>query len=289
MDTIRNPVEWSLDQVRLGASAFASVGRALGHADQDIFAPAPAVRPIAVANLATALRRGFADFMAYRTDVVFLCVVYPVAGIILASISFKHGMLPLLFPLASGFALVGPFAGIGLYELSRRREQAVSVAPWPDAFGVVRAPAFGKIVALGVVLVAILLLWLVTAQGIYDLTLGPKPPPSAAAFLRDIFTTGAGWTLIVAGCGAGFLYAVVALMVGVVSFPLLLDRDVSLGVAVWTSIRAVAVNPLALAAWGLIVASGLVIGSIPMLLGLVIVMPVLGHATWHLYRMLVPR
>jgi uncharacterized membrane protein len=288
MDRIRNPIEWSLDQVRLGAVAVASVGHALGGADQDIFAPAPAVRRIAVADLGEVLSRGWADFKAYRTDVVFLCIIYPVMGISLGSLTFNHDMLPLLFPLASGFALVGPFAAIGLYELSRRREQAVNVA-WPDAFGVARSPAFGKIVVLGVVLVAILLAWLVTAQGIYDLTLGPKPPASAAAFLRDALTTSAGWVLIGAGCGVGFLYALIALSISVVSFPLLLDRDVSLGVAVWTSIRVVEANPRAMAVWGLIVAGSLVIGSIPMLIGLIIVMPVLGHATWHLYRKLVPR
>jgi uncharacterized membrane protein len=288
MDRIRNPIEWSLDQVRLGAVAVASVGHALGGADQDIFSPAPAVRRIAVADLGEVLSRGWADFKAYRTDVVFLCIIYPVMGIILGSLTFNHDMLPLLFPLASGFALVGPFAAIGLYELSRRREQAGNVA-WPDAFGVARSPAFGKIVVLGVVLVAILLAWLATAQGIYDLTLGPKPPASAASFLRDVLTTTAGWVLIGAGCGVGFLYALIVLSIGVVSFPLLLDRDVSLGVAVWTSIRAVEANPRAMAVWGLIVAGSLVIGSIPMLLGLIIVMPVLGHATWHLYRRLVPR
>jgi len=288
MDRIRNPVEWSLDQVRLGALAVASVGHALGGADRDIFAPAPAVRRIAAADLAEVLRRGLADFVAYRTDVVFLCIIYPVMGIILGSLTFNHDMLPLLFPLASGFALIGPFAAIGLYELSRRREE-VAQGAWPDAFGVVRSPAFGKIVVLGLGLVAILLAWLATAQGIYDLTIGPKPPASAAAFLRDVLSTRAGWVLIGAGCGAGFLYALVALTISVVSFPLLLDCDVSLGVAVWTSVRAVEANPGAMAAWGLIVAGSLVVGSIPMLLGLIIVMPVLGHATWHLYRMLVPR
>jgi len=104
-----------------------------------------------------------------------------------------------------------------------------------------------------------------------------------------VFTTEAGWALIVVGVGVGFLFAVVALVISVVSFPLLLDREVGLGTAVWTSIRAVMVNPVPMAVWGLIVASGLMIGSIPLFLGLIIVMPVLGHATWHLYRKVVPR
>jgi uncharacterized membrane protein len=90
--------------------------------------------------------------------------------------------------------------------------------------------------------------------------------------------------MIVVGVGVGFLFAVVALAISVVSFPLLLDRDVSINSAIGTSIRVVATNPVPIATWGVIVAAGLVIGSVPLLLGLVVVMPVLGHATWHLYR-----
>ena len=121
-----------------------------------------------------------------------------------------------------------------------------------------------------------------------QLTLGPEPPVSIAAFARDVFTTSAGWTMILVGVGVGFLFALLVLAISVVSFPLLLDRDVGFDAAVWTSIRAVAANPGSMAIWGLIVAGGLVIGSIPVFLGLVIVMPVLGHATWHLYRKVVP-
>jgi uncharacterized membrane protein len=154
---------------------------------------------------------------------------------------------------------------------------------------VVRAPAFGAILVLGLVLLAIFLLWLAAAYGIYQATLGPEPPVSVGAFLRDVFTTGPGWTLIVVGVGVGLLFALVVLTISVISFPLLLDRDVGLYKAVATSVRAVMANPGPMAAWGLIVAGGLVIGSIPLFLGLIIVMPVLGHATWHLYRKLVPR
>ena len=122
---------------------------------------------------------------------------------------------------------------------------------------------------------------------IYQLTLGPEPPVSIAAFVRDVFTTRTGLEMIVAGVSVGFLFAALVLAISVVSFPLLLDRDVGLSTAVWTSIRAVAANrPMAV--WGLIVAGSLVIGSIPAFLGLIVVMPVLGHATWHLYRKVVP-
>jgi uncharacterized membrane protein len=245
------------------------------------------VRRIELADLRDVLARGLSDLGAYRADVVFLGIVYPVAGLVLAWLTLGYDMLPLLFPLASGFALIGPVAAVGLYEISRRREQGVDIT-WADAFGVVRAPAFGAIVVLGLVLVAIFLLWLAAAYAIYLVTLGPEPPASAGSFVQDVFTTSAGWALIIVGVGVGFLFALLVLTVSVVSFPLLLDRDVGLYTAVATSVRAVVANPGPMAVWGLIVAGGLAIGSIPLLLGLILVMPVLGHASWHLYRKVVP-
>jgi uncharacterized membrane protein len=136
---------------------------------------------------------------------------------------------------------------------------------------------------------AIFLLWLAAAYGIYHVTLGPEQPASTGAFLRDVFTTGEGWAMIVVGVGIGLLFAILVLMISVVSFPMLLDRDVGLYTAVGTSVLAVLANPVPMAVWGLIVAGSLVLGSIPVFLGLILVMPVLGHATWHLYRKLVPR
>jgi len=119
------------------------------------------------------------------------------------------------------------------------------------------------------------------------LMLGPTPPVTAGAFADALFTTSGGWALIIVGCGVGFFFALFAMSISVVSFPLLLDKDVGIDTAVRTSIRAVKMNPGPMAAWGLIVAGGLVLGSIPLFLGLIVVMPVLGHATWHLYRKLV--
>jgi uncharacterized membrane protein len=184
--------------------------------------------------------------------------------------------------------LVGPAAAVGVYEISRRHEQGHAVA-WRDAFGFVRSRSFGAVLGLGLILVAIFLVWLGVAQVIYDLTLGPEAPASIGAFIDAVLTTPAGWAMIVAGVGVGFLFALLVLLIGVVSFPLLLDREVGIGTAMATSARAVATNPGPMAVWGLIVAAGLVLGTIPLLLGLIFVMPVLGHATWHLYRKLVPR
>jgi uncharacterized membrane protein len=287
-ETIRNPVEWSVDQMRNLGHALGEAGHAIGHTKESLHAPAPAVRRIQASELKDVIRKGFADFGAYRTDVIALCVIYPVVGLLLARAVYGHDMLPLLFPLASGFALIGPFAALGLYEMSRERERGTQVT-WANAFAVLKAPGIGPILLLGLGLVLLFLVWLAVAWFLYALTLGPTPPASIGAFVRDLFTTDAGWTLIVAGCGVGFLFALFAMSISVVSFPLLLDKDVGLDTAVRTSIRAVRMNPGPMAAWGLIVAGGLVLGSIPLFVGLIVVMPVLGHATWHLYRKLVAR
>jgi uncharacterized membrane protein len=280
---IRNPVEWGWEALHDAAVAVGAAGRAVLHVQDERLAPAPTVRRITLEDLGEALARGLEDFGAYRTDVIFLCLIYPVVGLVLIRLAFGYDMLPLLFPLASGFTLIGPVAAVGLYEMSRRREQGQAIT-WADAFGVVRSPAFGAIAVLGLMLLVIFAAWLGVAWGIYAATLGPAPPASIGAFARDVLTTAAGWEMIVIGIGVGFLFAVLVLSISVVSFPLLLDRDVALGTAIRTSVQAVGENPLPMAVWGLIVAGGLVLGSIPVFLGLIVVMPVLGHATWHLYR-----
>jgi len=286
---IRNPVGWGSDQLVHAASAVRSAVDGIHRPEEAMLAPRPVVRKIALSDLREALALGFQDFAAYRTDVIFLCVVYPIIGLVLARLVVGQGLFQLLFPVASGFALIGPFVGLGLYEMSRRREQGDPVS-WGTAFQVLRSPAAGAIAMLGLVLLAIFLAWLYTAQTIYGMTLGPLHPATVGQFAKDVLTTGAGWALIGAGVGAGFLFALLVFAVTVVSFPLLLDReDVGLDIAVGTSIRAVIRNPWPMAVWGMIIAGSLVIGSIPLFVGLALVMPVLGHATWHLYRKLAPR
>lgn len=283
---IGNPLEWGLDFFRGVNRAVTWTARAVQPAEGAQDAAPVNIRRIALADLREAVALGIRDFGACRTDVLFICIVYPLAGLVLAQLAFGNDMLPLLFPLASGFALIGPVAAIGLYELSRRREQGIEIS-WADAFGVVRSPAFGAVALLAAWLAGIFLLWLGAAWSIYGLTLGPEPPESIMVFVAEVFTTQAGWTMVVLGMGLGFVFAVLVLMISVVSFPMLLDRNVGLANAVTTSIRAVAANPLTMAAWGLIVAASLAIAMLPLFLGLIFVMPVLGHATWHLYRKVV--
>lgn len=249
-------------------------------------AVSPAVRRIAPADLLQALRCGLDDFSAMPSHAVFLCIIYPLLGIMLASLTLGYSLLPLLFPLAAGFALLGPLAAIGLYELSRRREAGLD-SDSTHAFDVLRSRSLGAIIALGVLLMVIFLVWLAVAQAIYVAYFGYAAPTSIRKFINDVLFTPAGWGLIVVGTGVGFLFAALVLTISVVSFPLLLDREVGAAVALLTSVRAVAANPVTTALWGLIVAGLLVIGSLPFFLGLTVVMPVLGHSTWHLYRRVV--
>jgi uncharacterized membrane protein len=179
--------------------------------------------------------------------------------------------------------LIGPVAGLGLYELSRRRELGLDLS-WTHAFGVRHSASIGGILALAALLAVIFLVWVAVAHAIYVANFGYAPPESIPNFMRQVFTTHEGWTLIVVGNGVGFLFAVLVLMMCVVAFPLLLDRDVGAVIAVLTSVRVVLRNPVTMAMWGLIVAGLLLIGSIPLFIGLAVVMPVLGHSTWHLYR-----
>lgn len=245
-----------------------------------------AVRRIGLADLKDALAKGVDDFYAMPTHAIFLCAVYPVIGLVLARLAFGYSILPLIYPLASGFALVGPFAALGLYELSRRREAGLDASAG-HAFDVLRSSSIGAIAALGLVLLVVFGIWIDVAYNIYVSNFGYAPPASLAQFAQDVLTTPAGWTLIIVGNGVGLLFAALALTIGVVSFPLLVDRDVGAAVALLTSIQAVIKNPLTMAAWGLIVAALLVIGSLPFFLGLTVVLPVLGHSTWHLYRKVV--
>lgn len=275
--TIGNPLSWTVSALG-SAAGYATVVAAPARSD----AP-PRTRRLTMADLRSALRKGWEDLMAMRSDVMFACMLYPIMGAVLLGLAAQGSMTHLLFPVLSGFALVGPVAGLGLYELSRRREAGLEVG-WASMFEVLRSPRFPRIVMLALFNGVIFMAWLLLADAIHAATLGPERPASLMALLTAAVTTPAGWAMTILGTAVGFLLAVAVLAVSVVSFPLLLDRDVSLPVAVMTSVRVARENPQVIAAWGLVVAVGLAIGILPFLVGLIVVLPVLGHATWHLYR-----
>jgi uncharacterized membrane protein len=243
----------------------------------------PIIRTLTVNDRQDAQAPGGADFYAMPSHALFLCLIYPVVAIFVAGLTMGYNILPLAYPIMAGLALIGPIAAIGLYEMSRRREAGLEADP-SHAFDVLYSPSLPAIAALGLLLLAIFLTWIGIAQQIYISLFGYLPPASLPQFVSNVLTTLEGWQLIMIGNAVGFVFAVLSFALSVLSFPLLLDRDVGLAEAVTTSFRAIAKNPVTMMVWGLIVAGLLLLGSLPFFIGLAVVIPLLGHATWHLYR-----
>lgn len=246
----------------------------------------PEVRSVRVADLRGVLKRGVDDFLAMPTHVAFLAGIYALAGLIIFRAAFAMDVLPLLYPLATGFALVGPPAAVGLYELSRRRELGLDTS-WRHMFDVVHSPSLRPIAALAALLLVIFAVWIACANAIYVANFGYAPAASLPHFFDRVLHTPQGHNLIVVGNIVGFAFALLTASISVIAFPLLLDRNVGFGAAVATSLRVVAKNPVAMLTWFAIVAALLALGSALFFVGLAVVLPVLGHATWHLYRLAV--
>jgi len=248
--------------------------------------PTPEVRRIGVPDLMDALSKGIEDFQAKPSHYVFLALIYPIVGLIAATVAADGQLLPLLYPMATGFTLIGPVAALAFYALSHRREQGLDVSWW-NALASIRPGALRSIGVLTLVLLILFALWLTVAEVIFLNTVGPAAPESASDFLYQVLFSSEGLSLLLMGNAVGFLFAALVLTVTVVSFPMLLDRPVSAWTAVKTSTHAVAENPLTMAVWGLIIAVSLFVGSLPAFVGLAVVLPILGHASWHVYRKVV--
>lgn len=244
------------------------------------------IRQIGVSDVFDALREGYGDFILKPSHYIFVVVIFPVIGVVLFTWAAGGNTFQLLFPLLTGFALIGPFAGLGLYEISRRLEMGADPS-WKHALGVLKSPAIPAILAIGALLVGIFLVWMAVAQGLYFWFYGGVYQNSFSEFFLDVITSQRGWLLILVGNGIGLVFALVVLCTTVIAFPLLLDRDVGMKSAIKASLRAVQVNPVPMLLWGIIVALGLFLGALPGLAGLVVVLPVFGHATWHIYRKVV--
>lgn len=241
------------------------------------------IRTIGLPDLWRSLKEGYDDFNASPTLVLFLV---PLFALLLTLFLVGTNLLQLAFPMVAGLTLLGPVVSVWLFEMSRRRERGLPVN-WRATFDFVHSAAFAPILALSVLMMLLYVGWLFMAQFIYFGLFGDDVPVSASAFVTELATTRRGAGLIVYGVGVGFIFAFTALAISVVAFPLLLDRPASAVTAVAVSLKAVTSNMLVMAAWGAIVVALLAAGAIVFLVGLAAVLPILGHATWHLYRKVV--
>ena len=246
------------------------------------------VRALTRNDLDWALAEGWADFKAKRGDLILLPFIYPLVGVLAAVFAFNNNLIPLIFPLAGGFALVGPVAAAGFYELARRREANLD-AGWWHFLDPLKGRSRMPLALLTAMLAAIFVAWMGIAQAIYAATLGTLAPPDANAFVRDLFGTPQGWTMIVVGNIVGALFAVITVALSAFSFPMVVDKGTEPGAAVATSVLAFQRSPGVMIGWGIRVAAILLLAAIPLFVGLRVALPVLGYATWHLYTRAVER
>ncbi len=263
----------------------ANPGGALSGAGGGARAAAPEIRRITVDDITAALREGADDFRAMPAFGMAIGAFFALGGMAMLWLALQAGMVVLVFPMLAGFALIGPFAAMGLYEGSRRRDAGRSVGVG-DIFSVQRATTNVNIFFLGFILLFALFVWLRAALLIYALFYGMSPLP-IDALLSDVFTTARGFSFLLVGNAVGAAFAFVVFSITVVSFPYMLEKNVDPVTAVALSVSAVAKNLVPLAGWGLFVAVALAVSWAPFFLGLIVVMPVLGHATWRLYKRMI--
>jgi uncharacterized membrane protein len=247
------------------------------------------VRKIGNEDLRIALRQGLDDFLTFRGDIILAGLIYTVIGLAAVVMTTSRPLMPFFFPVVAGVGLLGPVAAVGFYELAKRREEGEKDLHWFNFLDVRKRPSVDDMGMVAGLLLAIFFGWLLAAGALYALLFGWATPTSIPQFVGMIFTTPAGWALVISGAVVGAIFGWIVLALSVVSMPMLVDRDISASEAVSASWRAAHANKREMVRWGLIVVSLLVLGSIPAFVGLAFVLPWLGYATWHLYTRLVDR
>lgn len=232
------------------------------------------------------LAAGWRDFRRAPGFGLMFSAFYVAGGLVLASVAAAAGQEWWLMPFIVGFPLVAPFAAVGLYEVSRRLESGEPLV-WREIMGVVFAQKDRQIPSMAMVILLLFMFWLFLAHTIFALFLGPAAMTNVSTSLA-ILGSAQGIAMLVMGTAIGAGFAAVLFAITVVGLPLLLDREVDFITAIIASFGAVTANPLVMLGWGLTIALLMAIGMAPLFLGLFVVLPLLGHASWHMYRELLP-
>ena len=246
--------------------------------------PLPEIRRVETTDIGAVLRLGFRDFLRAPLFGVFFSAVYVLGGLILYQVYAAAGQQWWIAPVAVGFPLLAPFAAVGFYEVSRRIEAGQPLG-WRDVIGVVFAQKDRQIPAMAAVIIVIFLFWVFVAHALFALFMGLRAFTSGTD-LVSLFLSGNGPLMLLVGGAVGAAFAGVLFSITVAGLPLLLEREVDFVTAMIHSVRSVLANPIPMAIWGAVIAGLLFAAMLPMFLGLFIVLPVLGHATWHMYRRL---
>lgn len=243
----------------------------------------PKLRPVNAAHLNAAWRAGIKDFTRAPVMGLFFGGFYTAGGIAMLAAAALYNMGWIVYPALAGFALIGPFAAVGLYEISRQLE-AGEKPTWGGVLTVIWAQRKREIAWMGFVMIFLLVIWMYQVRMLLALFLGFEAFHGIDGLVQTIFSTPAGIAFLVIGHVVGAVLSLIVFSLTVISIPLLLDRDVDFVTAMVTSIKTVKESPGPMFSWGLFVVVALFISSIPAFLGLLITLPMLGHATWHIYR-----
>lgn len=244
----------------------------------------PAPTGIGAGDLRAALSAGLKDFRRAPVFGLFFSAFYVLGGMILWQVFVLSGQSWWFIPLAVGFPLLAPFAATGLYEVSRRIEKDEPLA-WGAVLGCVFAQKDRQVPSMAMVILLAFMFWVFVAHTMFALFFGLRPITNSTF---DMLLSANGITMLIVGGAVGGTMAAVFFALTVVSLPLLLDKEVDFISAMIASVGTVTRNPGTMALWALAITFLLLLGMLPYFLGLLVVLPVLGHASWHLYRRLMP-
>jgi len=245
---------------------------------------APTLGDVKPDMLRQALKLGLRDFVRKPMYGIGFGLFYVVGGWLMTWLTVASGQSYWLTFAAIGFPLLGPFAAVGLYEVSLRLERGWEVN-WSLIAGVVWRQSKRQLPSICAIIIIVFLFWFFLAHMIFALFLGLAPMTNVSSSF-EIYTTANGITMLLVGSTIGFLFALLLYMITVLSLPLLLDREIDFVTAMITSFAYVQNHFIVMLMWAAIVAGTTFMALIPGFLGLLICLPVLGHGSWHLYALI---